>query len=166
MPWANISLSVSKTLQAKVENRSIPFPAFFLGGLGVLPFLGCAAVILLGQSDLIEKASGALVAYGAVILSFLGGIQWGFATGYSHSANQNWALLRRLLTSVLPALVAWVGLLAPQETSFLFLSGAFLLVLIADIRAARSNEAPAWYPLLRWPLTLIVIVSLLTVAVA
>ena len=106
------------------------------------------------------------MAYGAVILSFLGGIQWGFATVYSHSANQNWALLRRLLTSVLPALVAWVGLLAPQETSFLILSGAFLFVLIGDIRAARSDEAPAWYPLLRWPLTLIVIVSLLIVTVA
>lgn len=149
-----------------VEGRSVPVAAVWLGGFGVLPFLACAAFLLAGPPGLAEAASHAIVAYGAVILSFLGGVRWGFATKDANASSENAALLRRLTVSVVPALVAWAGLLTSAETGILLLSGAFLLVLLSDIRAARSHEAPLWYPLLRGPLTLLVVASLLAAALA
>ena len=136
------------------------------GGLGVVSYLVCAARILIGPPELVGTASDALATYGAIILSFLGGIQWGFATGHAYAARENDALLRRLSVSVLPSLVAWTALLAPREPGLVILAGAFLLVLLVDIRAAGSNRAPAWYPSLRWPLTLLVVASLLVATLA
>jgi hypothetical protein len=153
-------------LQLTVEDRSVPLAAVWLGSLGVVPFLACAALILVGPPELVGTVSDALAAYGAVILSFLGGIQWGFATGDAHVARENSALLRRLSVSVLPSLFAWTALLAPRELGFLILAGTFLLVLLVDIRAARSNQAPVWYPSLRWPPTLLVVASLLVATLA
>ena len=134
--------------------------------MGVVSFLVCAALILIGPPELVGTASDALATYGAIILSFLGGIQWGFATGHAYAARENDALLRRLSVSVLPSLVAWTALLAPREPGLVILAGAFLLVLLVDIRAAGSNRAPAWYPSLRWPLTLLVVASLLVATLA
>ena len=148
-------------MQLTIEDRSVPLAAVWLGGLGVVPFLVFAALILIGPPELVGTASDALAAYGAIILSFLGGVQWGFATGGAHAVRKNGNLLRRLSVSVLPSLVAWTALLASREPGFLILAGTFLLVLLADIRAARLNQAPAWYPSLRWPLTLLVIAPLL-----
>jgi hypothetical protein len=153
-------------LRLTVEDRSVPLVAVWLGGLGVVPFLACSALILVGPPELVGRASDALAAYGAVILSFLGGVQWGFATGDAHAARENGALLRRLSVSVLPSLVAWTVLLAPREPGFVVLAGTFLLVLLVDIRAARSDQAPAWYPSLRWPLTLLVVASLIGATLA
>jgi hypothetical protein len=153
-------------LQLTVEDRSIPLAAVWLGGLGIVPFLAFAALILIGPPELVGTASDALAAYGSIILSFLGGIQWGFATGDAHTGSENGALLRSLSVSVLPSLVAWTALLAPRELGLVILAGTFLLVLLVDIRAARSNRAPAWYPSLRWPLTLLVVASLLVGALA
>lgn len=149
-----------------VEARSVPLAAVWLGGLGVVPFLACSAIILVGPPERAGTASDALAAYGAIILSFLGGIQWGFATGGAHAARENGALWRRLSLSVLPSLVAWAALLAPREPGLVILAGTFLLVLLADIRAARSKQAPAWYPSLRWPPTLLAVASLLAAALA
>ncbi len=102
-----------------------------------------------------------VTAYGAIILSFLGGIQWGFATRNVPVGNEHIALLRRLSMSVLPSLMAWAALLVPRETGLLVLAGAFLLVFASDIRAARMNAAPGWYPSLRMPLTFLVVASIL-----
>lgn len=153
-------------MQLTAEDRSVPLAAVWLGGFGVVPFLAFAALILIGPPELVGTASDALAAYGAIILSFLGGIHWGFATGDAHAARENGALLRRLSVSALPSLVAWTALLAPREPGFVVLAGTFLLVLLVDIRAAGSNQAPAWYPSLRWPLTLLVVASLLVAALA
>jgi len=149
-----------------IEARSVPLAAVWLGGLGVVPFLVSAAIILVGPPERAGMASDALAAYGAIILSFLGGIQWGFATGGVNAVKENGALLGGLSFSVLPSLVAWAALLAPRETGLLVLAGTFLLVLLVDIRAARSNQAPAWYPSLRWPPTLLAVASLLAAALA
>ena len=87
-------------------------------------------------------------------------------TGDAHAARENGALLRRLLVRMLPSLVAWTVLLAPREPVFVVLAGTFLLVPLVVIRAARSNQAPAWYPSLRWPLTLLVVASLIGATLA
>jgi hypothetical protein len=55
--------------------------AFTLAYIGLLPFIGAALVLLLGTSLGLGMyrplALQAITTYAAVIVSFLGGIQWG-----------------------------------------------------------------------------------------
>ena len=46
------------------------------------------------------------------------------------------------------------------------LAGAFAAMLLVDLLASRSGQAPAWYPALRWPLTIAVAASLILGAAA
>jgi len=47
-----------------------------------------------------------------------------------------------------------------------YTSAGFLAVLVSDLRSTRQSEAPAWYPKLRWPLTVAVVVCLVVGATA
>lgn len=132
----------------------IPRAALALTWLGLVPFLVSAAA-LFTRGPLGAFASLSLLAYGAVILSFLGGIHWGLAMrGDPPDAG-------RLTLSTLPALIGWAALLLEGGWGMLLLALAFLLVLAADWSLARQALVPAWYPTLRWPVTLIVLACLL-----
>lgn len=137
----------------------IPTAALVLGWLGVLPFAGLAASIAAGSALGAARDLNALGFYGAVILSFMGGAQWGLALRPSGDAPDLW---RRLAISVLPALVAWVGLAAlPVVAMCSVQAAAFALILTYDIATVRWGWAPAWYARLRAPLTAVVVVCLL-----
>ena len=141
------------------DNKAPPSAAW-LGALGALPFIGLA-----GAAPFLESAPRifvvhALAAYGAVILSFLGGVHWGLAIGsQSHADHQ--ALRTRLSVSVIPSLAAWVALLFTEKTGLLILAAAIAVMLWVDIRATRDGNAPRWYPKLRIPLTAVVVAALL-----
>jgi Protein of unknown function (DUF3429) len=77
-----------------------------LGWSGLLPFVGGALAVSVGPPALHEPALRALIAYGAVIVSFLGGIHWGAPTGAAHDASRAWG--------VVPSLLAWPLLLVPS----------------------------------------------------
>lgn len=136
----------------------IPAAALLLGVAGVIPFAALALLIALGGAGLLapEQAARVLQLYGAVILSFMGGAQWGLA-----SARPEGPKARALAVSVLPALFAWASFLAPGETALAALAATFLALLLYDIWTVRQGEAPAWYGRLRIGLTLAVIASLL-----
>ena len=51
--------------------NTVPAAAKQLGALGVIPFLGLAIAAVLGSGAWVNDALVALLAYGAVILSFL-----------------------------------------------------------------------------------------------
>jgi Protein of unknown function (DUF3429) len=78
-----------------------------LGWGGLLPFLGGALAVVLAPPTWHDTALRALVAYGAVIVSFLGGIHWGSPTGAAHDAARLWG--------VVPSLLAWPLLLVPSS---------------------------------------------------
>ena len=130
---------------------SVPSSAAWLGGLGIIPFVGLSLATLFASDVLKGQLSFALFAYGALILSFLGGIHWGLAIGAVPQSDKT--LWRRISLSILPSLVAWAALLAPFSMGFLVLAAAFVAMLLVDIRASRMHEAPAWFPKLRWPLS-------------
>lgn len=98
----------------------------------------------------------AFMAYGAVILSFLGGIHWGLAIA---SDLGDGSLPRRLVVSVVPSIVAWAGLLLPLRVGLLVLAVGFAAMLYVDTRATRVGEAPPWYPRLRGPLSAVVLAA-------
>jgi len=148
------------TAPARRSQTSVPSTALWLGGLGAVPFIGLAgaALLLSGQAKLL--AAYALAAYGAVILSFLGGVHWGLAVGSEHGPDAG-KLSARLAVSVIPSLVGWAGLLIGGSAGLFILAFAFAAMLLVDLRAARLGEAPSWYPRLRIPLSLMAMAALL-----
>ncbi len=131
--------------------RELPEGAWVLGLAGLLPFLGGAAGMWLG----LAWAGFALVAYGAVILSFLGAVHWGLAL-----AQPGVAAWWRLLGGVVPSLVAWLALLAPLPAGLATLALGLLLLAVVETLAAQRGLVPRDYLRLRWVLTLLATVSL------
>jgi hypothetical protein len=133
--------------------------AYALGLAGLLPFIGLSALCLAGAGPVLGIAPRmALLTYGAVIASFLGGIRWGVALrGTDHA----W---RDLGLAVVPSLVAW-GCLALREP--LDLAALGLLVLawgLVDQDMPRRSLAPPWFGRLRLLLSGVAGLSLLAAA--
>jgi Protein of unknown function (DUF3429) len=152
-------LSLTPTSATKKEISDVPAAAAWLGGLGVLPFFCLSFAERFANGPLRTTLAHALLTYGAVILSFLGGIHWGLAI--SERFNADAPLLRRLGLSVIPSLIAWTSLLAPVEIGWLLVAVAFVAMLLLDVWISHAGEAPLWYPRLRWPLTCAAVMTLL-----
>ena len=144
----------------------IPQAALWLGALGAVPLVGLAAGSHLFGDAVRDAVMLALAGYGAVILSFLGGIHWGLAMAGAGSAADQDASFRRLALSVLPSLIGWASLLLPVPFGLLTLAVAFAGMLFLDGMASHRREVPSWYLRLRWPLTLAVIASVTAGALA
>lgn len=142
----------------------VPPAAGWLGGLGAVPFVALAAAVALLDGPPRGLAVQALAAYGAVILSFLGGIHWGLAIATPAAGETGSGLTARLAWSVVPSLAGWAALLVPPTIGLFGLAAAFAAMLGFDLLATRAGDTPAWYPRLRIPLTLAVVGSLLLAA--
>lgn len=132
----------------------VPPAAKALGLAGVIPF-AAASLASLGGGTFASFAQGALLAYGAVILSFLGGIQWGLAVQGRRPG------FVPLGISVLPSLAGWAALLTGGDAGLALLAAAFVAVLAVDWRLTRAGAAPAWFGQLRTALTVAVVACLL-----
>jgi len=110
--------------------------AYWLGYGGLIPFLALAPLSLFASQSVTGWATEALMAYGAIILSFVGALHWtrGLEAGDTKSAA------RMLTVSVLPALFGWVALLLPVHIGLGVLTAGFGLVYVYDRQAWR-----------RWP---------------
>jgi hypothetical protein len=118
-----------------------PALALQLGYAGLLPFVAGAALTWIVRPDAHPYVAAALSAYAAVILSFLGGIHWGFAFRQQEPAA------RLFVWGVVPALVAWVAVVMPPHAG-LALHGAMLLACYAvDRRVYPLQGAAAWLTL-------------------
>ncbi|MHB2166851.1 DUF3429 domain-containing protein [Alsobacter sp. R-9] len=142
------------------DPRSVPPDALLLGAGGVLPFAALATAALLGLDwryglphDTFRQA---LVGYGAVILSFLGGVRWGVGLRPGHPDR-----VRLLAVSVIPALAAWVALVLPRPHDLALLIACFLALAVADVSMVRRGHAPGWYATLRLGLTAAVVLVLI-----
>ena len=155
--------SAAETTPGIVRESTVPRGAAVLGWCGVIPFAALTAAAL-GSTPLDPAhAERLLVLYGAVILSFMGGVHWGLAiSGRGPNANPDTA---HLTASVLPALVGWVAALLSTKPGIIVLVCGFLVLLAYDIRTVRANIAPRWYARLRIQLTLVVVCLLATNAV-
>jgi len=121
-----------------------------LGLGGLLPFLA-TSMGLWWQND--ERFLQVGLLYGAVILSFLGGIQWGFAL----SAKGGEGAGGRLIWSVIPSLVAWGALVAPPLAGPLLIAGGVLAAWLFEQRPVLRTRLPSWYASLRHVLTFVVL---------
>lgn len=142
----------------------VPRSAAVLGTLGLTPFVGLATGAAVSDDSLQAAMATALVAYGAVILSFLGGIQWGLALQHGGDGTPRAGLL---CLSVVPSLAGWAALLltSPSIGAGL-LAGCFAAVFAIDAWLSMRGAAPSWYPRLRAPLTIIAATSLIVASLA
>lgn len=123
-----------------------------LGLAGALPFVTLAMLLWWRSDGNHALALAALTGYGAVILSFLGGIHWGLALRDPQGDGRMFAI------SVVPSLLGWVAVLLPAIPGLALLAAGFLGQMVLDWRLALAP----WFRLLRMLLTAIVVVSLLT----
>lgn len=133
----------------KAKDRQLAW-ALALGGF--LPFLFLAAgLFLAGKTHPWSVVmADAFRTYGAVILSFLGGIRWGLAIlGKPVPA-------RDLGFSVLPALAAWFSLFFQPVVSVAVLLLGFCAQGAWDSLSIHAGRAPQWFASLRITLTLLV----------
>lgn len=127
-----------------------PRTAGVLGYAGLIPFV-VAALMLHGPWPGTALAAQVFIAYGAAILAFLGGIQWGLALSPASEHPTE-----RAVVGVLPSLVAWLALLVPASTATIVLAGGFAALLVWE-RARCTVTGPPWYAALRARLTLVVL---------
>lgn len=149
--------------------QRIPRSALILGLAGLIPFVWGAATIL---SETLNFWSGQTLGgrftgpyiglfYGAVILSFMSGVLWGFATRASGSV----AALGYVL-SVIPALWAFFMTGGGPVSAAINLIAGFVGLLALDWVFWKQGLAPEWWMGLRVLLTAIVVICLAVVALA
>ncbi len=146
--------------------RPLPPFAIVLGAAGLLPFLVCSLGALSLSSDGSTRSLLALVAYGATILAFLGGVHWGFALDGSDMPSER-VQRARFGLGVLPSLIGWAALLITfiglPTTGLLVLTAGFIATTVVEAQAARRGLMPQHYMWLRWALSIVVVVCLVSV---
>ena len=123
-----------------------------LGHAGLLPFVLGAALVWASRGAVQAQATAALAAYGAVIVSFLGGIHWGLAL---RQAPPRRALLA---WGVVPSLLAWGALAMPLPLGLAWLGAALIACYGVDRRVYDEEGVAGWLPL-RWRLTVVASLS-------
>lgn len=117
-----------------------------LGYAGVLPVAGLLLAAWINpawQQPSMTFASS----YAALILSFIGGIHWGFATSGIGSA-------KTFAISVIPSLWAWAALACPAAYTLGALIIGLIVFLIYERNSELARSFPSWYLPLRLRLTL------------
>jgi len=146
-------------MQQQDGDRTIA-TAWFLAGLGAVPFVVMALASTLSPGFAEAHLSGetAFIGYGAVILSFMGGVRWGAALQLPSGSGAE-----PMILSVAPSLAGWLALLIPQPWSLLLLLTGFGLQGIWDVLSTRNGSLPGWFGRLRLTITAIVLASILLV---
>ena len=142
----------------------IPRSALVLGLAGTIPFIWGVITLLDGNLHLWgsnmmgQRFVGPYVQlfYGSVILSFMSGVLWGFAT----KATDKLATIGYVL-SVLPALWAFFMTGNGPITASMNLITGFIAVLMLDWFFWKAGLAPEWWMRLRIMISVIVIACLL-----
>ena len=136
---------------------ALPRTVAWLGYGGLLPF------VLLAPASLLDHHHGAvwgdaLVAYGAIILSFIGALHWGLAMtlpDLSERQRSAW-----FVWSVVPALIAWPAVLFSPIIAAPLLVFGFIAHYLQDRRLVRQASLPDWYLPLRLRLTSVAVICL------
>jgi heme/copper-type cytochrome/quinol oxidase subunit 4 len=141
----------------------IPRTALFLGLAGVIPFVWGAATALspalsawgAGWVGPLYLGTYVSLTYGIVILSFMSGVLWGFAT---KADGQEAAIGYGL--SVIPALWAFFMVNGDAANAAINLMAGFAALLLLDWYFWKMGTAPDWWLRLRLILTGLVLISL------
>jgi Protein of unknown function (DUF3429) len=152
----------------------MPTSAILLSILGLVPFIGCGLAALGSDAAMAERMLTALIAWGALMLAFVGGLHWGLVlrepeSGPAVVPESKPAPGRhmRIGLAVLPLILGWVALLLPLVAAtwlaLLLLIATYIAVLVAEHHASRRFVLPSRYLWLRWGFTVVAVAMLTTV---
>ncbi|GAA3860733.1 DUF3429 domain-containing protein [Celeribacter arenosi] len=144
-----------------------PFVPLILTAAGAVPFVIGAAISRLDTTQTfgaitLSPTDGPtlLAAYGVVILAFMSGILWGFATTTARKTGY--------FLSVIPSLFAFFfgtfhvfSLAVTLQLLLMWLAAGFAIVLALDAWFWRQGLAPVWWLSLRIPVSVVVVTCLL-----
>ena len=138
--------------------------AWVLALAGFIPFAALSASLWLleQQSENYAFAQAALKTYGAVILSFLGGIRWGLALRSASEASTRIILI----LSVFPSLAGWFSLYLEAPFVYAVQAMAFAGVGAWDALSGERGAFGLWFVRLRTVLTFIVTAALIAAVFA
>ncbi len=138
--------------QVNPNIASIPHTAAWLGGVGLLPF--AVGAVMSNITVTADFGHWFIIGYGAIILSFLGGIQWGVALSAHRPGSVAYVV------SIVISLVGWAATFLAPPLSFIVLGGGFLAALAFDALAVMMFGLPGWFLRLRFMLSLGVLAAL------
>jgi hypothetical protein len=138
----------------------IPTGALILGLSGVIPFAWGAVTLIseeafnFGIENFGARFVGPLIqlSYGVIILCFMSGVLWGFATKMDEKNGSLGYIL-----SIVPALWAFLSMGRGPVSDTISLIVGFLAVLLIDRHFYLLKLTPLWWMNLRIPLTFLVI---------
>ncbi len=130
-----------------------------LGIAGLLPFIGGAAALWTLPPEWLGLAGNALLAYAALIVSFLGGIHWGLAMPQAAQRR------KQLIWAVLPSLLGWAALLLNSVWGLVLMVASLLLCYVVDTQLYRPLGLGEWLRL-RALLTVVATASCLSAVAA
>lgn len=134
-----------------------------LGHAGLIPFVVLTLLLWLVIPEQHPFVALALQAYGALIVSFLGGIHWG--AGFRQALSTPNAPRVHFLWGVSPSLLAWVGIMMPAFAGLPWLALVLWLCYWMDRRTWPALGLAPWLPM-RLQLTTVASVCCLVAAAA
>ncbi|XP_034386831.1 transmembrane protein 69-like [Cyclopterus lumpus] len=132
-----------------------PKPALYLSFAGLIPFVAPTLLMAVTESYFPELAYAQL-AYGASIVSFLGGARWGFALPESSPAKPDWI---NLANSVVPSLLAWVSMLMSDSIATATIMVIMGLGISLHYDLSLLPTYPSWFKAIRAILTTVAFFS-------
>jgi hypothetical protein len=141
----------------------IPPAALFLGLAGLIPF-AAGALAAWSQSVFLPPGTGLklVISYGALILTFLGGIRWGTAIGPYGARRQSF----EFFGSVLGSLAGLAALFLAAVPALTLLLAGFLMQAFWDVTSVEDGRLPAWFGKLRMLLSAGAVLALIAALAA
>jgi Protein of unknown function (DUF3429) len=152
-------LDASEALAKSPPMETIPRAALWLGVAGALPFWLAAVSFFTGIGMTEGQSLAVALAYGGLMLSFLGGIRWGVALGVVDGRQR----ARELIGGSLPVLMGLAAFfLAPAVGLSLIIITLFIQAL-ADVMSADRGFLPRWFGRLRALLTVLAVLPVMMI---
>ncbi len=153
----------SQSGEMNVPGHRIPAAALALGLAGLIPFAGGALGLwfrlpFFGP----DMALKLVTVYGAIILSFLGGIRWGTAIGPYDSRRQSF----EFSLSVAGSLAGLLACFLEAVPSLTLLIAGFLMQALWDVTSVEAGRLPSWFGKLRMVLTAGAVISIIAALLA
>ncbi len=153
---------------ANIRAMDVQTTARYLGYAGLIPFFGLAAIATGALPPIVftpVDALAGLIAYGAVIVSFMAALHWAHAL-FAPWSEPNVAP-QVLIWSVIPALAGWVAIWQlPARHALVVIAATLCAVLYVDHCMRKESWYPEWFWTLRVQLTAGAVFGLLFAAFA
>ncbi len=130
------------------ERPHVPIAAGVPGVLGLIPFFAAAALYVWGEPQMAGPALLWLLTYACAVLSFLGGLRWGYEMARPSPR------LGVMMAACVPPLVAWALLALPFLTAPWQIGGFIGALVLQWLWDSGSADLPPWWSRLRTLLTL------------